>query len=422
MNSLTRLVGFSVVLLLVFVVAALAAQGWLHRQTNLLRGEVIETRKAQLVAALQLMPRPVERWDDEYRRALGTLVNGTLTVHPDGAAPPQRPASGPASFYFDQKIGETGAPAIARLTFAAPPMSRLLSAHQRITVGLLLLGGVLVGVGGFLAILSRRHPSSDPGTRSPWQATRAEMGSLEQLAKTSVAQGQALDHERVGRRRAEEDAQLKEGLLNRSIEERVGLGRDLHDGIIQSLYAVGLTLESVRGLVKTNPGEVDSRLQQCTDALNNTIREVRAYITGLAPDHLRRASFTQALGGLLNDLGMSQEINFDIKVDDEAAGLLSAEQVNESLQIAREAVSNALRHGGASSIMLRLHKSDREVCLLVQDNGTGFDASRRREGGHGLGNMEARAARVGAQTVITSRPGEGTRVVITLPLLQSSTL
>ena len=421
MNSLTRLVGFSVLLLLIFVVAALAAQGWLRRQTQLLRTEVLETRKAQFIAALELVPRPIEQWDEAYRRNLGTLVNGTVTLYRD-APTPAPPTGEPAPFFVDHRIGDPSRPAVVRLTFAAPPMSRLLGAHQRVMVGLLLLGGVLVGVGAFLTILTRRNNNPDQGTRSPWQRTRAEMGSLEQLAKTSVAQRQALDDERVGRRRAEEDAELKQGLLARSIEERIGLGRDLHDGIIQSLYAVGLTLESVRHLAKTNPGEIDARLEQCREALNNTIREVRAYIMGLAPDHLRRASFTQALGSVLNDLGMGQEISFDVKVDDEASSLLSPEQVNDSLQIAREAVSNAIRHGGASSIVLRLHKSDREVCLLVQDNGTGFDSSRRRDGGHGLGNMEARATRVGARTAISSRPGEGTRVVVTLPLLQPASL
>ncbi len=71
-------------------------------------------------------------------------------------------------------------------------------------------------------------------------------------------------------------------------------------------------------------------------------------------------------------------------------------------------------------ITLRLHKSDREICLLVQDNGTGFDSSQRRDGGHGLGNMHARAQRLGATTTITSQRGEGTRVVVTLPVLQVS--
>jgi len=191
--------------------------------------------------------------------------------------------------------------------------------------------------------------------------------------------------------------------------------------MIQSLYAVGLTLESVRGLVKDNPAEADRRLERCRENLNNTIREVREYITGLAPDRLQRTGFTQALETLLSELSAGGSVSFDIKVDDEATTLLSSEQVTETLQIAREAVSNAIRHGGASMITLRLHKSDREVCLLVQDDGTGFDATRRREGGHGLGNMHARAKRVGAATAITSQPGEGTRVVVTLPLLQPAT-
>jgi signal transduction histidine kinase len=246
------------------------------------------------------------------------------------------------------------------------------------------------------------------------------MGGLEQLAKNSVAQSQALHLEREERRRAEEDALLKQGLLNQSLEARIGLGRDLHDGIIQSLYAVGLTVESVRSLVKTDPAEADRRLALCCENLNKTIREVRSYITGLAPEHVQRASFTQALETVLSELSTGSSVSFDVKVDDEATALLSPEQVTETLQIAREAVSNAIRHGGASVVTLRVHKSDREICLLVQDNGTGFDPSQRRDGGHGLGNMHARAKRVGASTAITSQQGEGTRVVVTLPMLQSS--
>jgi signal transduction histidine kinase len=178
-----------------------------------------------------------------------------------------------------------------------------------------------------------------------------------------------------------------------------------------------LTLESARSLVKENPGEADRRLEQCRESLNGTIRDVRHYISGLAPENLRRAGFTQALQSLFTELGAGRDVTFDLKVDDEATALLSPEQSTEALQIAREAVSNALRHGGASLITLRLHKSDQEVCLLVQDNGTGFDASKRREGGHGLNNMQARAQRVGANTTITSKPGEGTRVVVMLTMV-----
>jgi signal transduction histidine kinase len=152
--------------------------------------------------------------------------------------------------------------------------------------------------------------------------------------------------------------------------------------------------------------------------LNEAIRDVRAYIVGLAPENLRRAGFAHGLSALLGELRAGRDAEFDMKIDDEAAALLTPEQSIEALQIAREAVSNALRHGGATRITLRMHKGDREVCLLVQDNGAGFNADRRRDGGHGLGNMRARAERIGGSLRVSSTPGEGARVLATLPVLQ----
>jgi len=242
------------------------------------------------------------------------------------------------------------------------------------------------------------------------------MGTLAKLAESSVAQGAELSRERDVRRRAEEDVQLKQHLLAQSLDEKIRLGRDLHDGIIQSLYAVGLTLESLRALMKADPAAAESRLEQTRAALNATIRDVRTYITGLAPDNLKRASFGQALQSLLAELRAGRVVQFDIKVDDEATALLTPEQTVEALQIAREAVSNALRHGGASVVTVRVHKGDREVGLLVQDNGTGFESGGGHEGGHGLFNMQARAESIGARLRLTSQPHEGTRVVLTLPV------
>jgi signal transduction histidine kinase len=123
---------------------------------------------------------------------------------------------------------------------------------------------------------------------------------------------------------------------------------------------------------------------------------------------------------MLGELRAGTEAKFDMQIDDDAAALLTPEQSIEALQIAREAVSNAIRHGRATRITLRMHKGDREVCLLVHDNGSGFNAARQREGGHGLGNMRARAERIGASLRVTSAPGEGARVLATLPVLETS--
>jgi signal transduction histidine kinase len=296
---------------------------------------------------------------------------------------------------------------------ATPPAAaRAVEATRRIAFPLALTGVALAAA--LLASLAFRRPAS-ADSKPPFATARAEFGTLARLAETSLAQGEALAHERDVRRRAEQDALLNQQLLNRSLEEKIRLGRDLHDGIIQSLYAAGLSLESARALAKSNPAEAGRLLGQCRDNLNQTIRDVRAYITGLAPENLRQAGFAQAIATLAAELGAGREVRFDLKIDDAATALLSPDQNTETLQIAREAISNALRHGRASLITVRLHTGDGGVGLLVQDDGAGFDPA-HRAAGHGLENIRARADRLGATLRVESQPGSGTRVIVTLPV------
>jgi signal transduction histidine kinase len=253
----------------------------------------------------------------------------------------------------------------------------------------------------------------------PLAQARSEIGALAKLAESSVAQSQALATERDNRQRAEENALLNQQLLNRSLEEQIRLGRDLHDGIIQSLYAAGLVIESSRTLAKTDPVEADRRLAQLLQTLNQTIRDVRTYIVGLAPENLRQNSFGQAMDSLVTELGSGREVRFDLKIDDAASAQLSPAQSTEALHVSREAMSNSLRHGNATRITVRLHSAENEVCLLIQDNGIGFDTAQRTRSGHGLRNMEARATDLGASVRIESRKAEGTRVILTFPLKQA---
>jgi signal transduction histidine kinase len=414
MNSLARLIGYSALLIAVFLATALAAQSWLQRQTDGLRAEAIEKKHQQFLKTVALVTPAGTAVDSAALRRVADAIGATI-----------RPASELVSVNASDAVtllsfNETlpGLPAV-RVTFALPPGSRLLGSQHRLALGLLLLVALIVSIVVLLIIIPSR-PTAPGGTTTPWSSTRTEMGGLARLAKTSAAQSVALDTERDSRRRAEEDLALKGQELNRSLEEKVRLGRDLHDGMIQSLYALGLTLESVRTLIRTNPAEADQRLAQCATALNTTIREVRTHITGLAPDELQRAGFAGALEASLFELRAGRSVSFDIKIDEDAALLLSPTQTTETLQIAREAVSNALRHGGASLINLRVHQNETEVCLLVQDNGTGFDAARRQSDGHGLGNMHARAARMGATLRLTSQSGQGARIVLTVPASAST--
>ncbi len=411
MNSLPRLIGYSVLLLLGLVGAGLLARGWLQRQTAQIRTELVDEKRQQFADLLAALP--VDPKAPGFDRSLpvhAKLLGVQIVVTPN----PGVLLRVPTDLEFDYSV-QPLAPqnGTAHVTVSMSPTLRQAMVNERLLLGLVVVVPAVAAL--LVGIVLLGH--SRAGTVAPFATqSHAETGTLEHLARTSVAQGQELDRERDERRRAEEDALLNQRRLSQSLEEKIRLGRDLHDGIIQSLYAVGLTLESARDLARTDPAESDRRLDQCRDSLNATIREVRTYLLGLAPENLRHAGFTQAVLTLTEELRAGREVAFDLRIDEDATGLLTEAQSADLLQIGREAISNSLRHGRATAVTLRLHRSDHEVCLLVQDNGAGFDQT-KRSSGHGLGNMQARAAGLGASLQLESRPGKGARLLVTVPIL-----
>jgi signal transduction histidine kinase len=299
---------------------------------------------------------------------------------------------------------------VTRTGSTRTPAVRLVEFSQRAAFPLALTGVALAtGLLASLALISNRNSAPPEISKA-----RTEIDALTQLAKTSAAQHQELAQERSERQRAEADASLNQQRLSEAAEDKVRLGRDLHDGIIQSLYAAGLTIESARAVAASDPEEADRRLSQCRERLNLTIRDVRAYIAGLAPEQVRQAGFTQAVEVIVEELSAGRDVEFEFRIDDSATNLLSAEQTTEALQIAREAISNSLRHSDAKHITVRLHSGEGMVSLLVQDDGRGFDQTGARAG-YGLRNMQARAAQNGGTLRLESAVGKGTRVVLTLP-------
>jgi signal transduction histidine kinase len=416
MPSLARLLVMSAVLLGLFLAAVLVAQGWLRRQDDRLRAEAITTRRAQFQQAAALLPASPATWTERQRAQLAGAIDAEVTVLAPGSVAPETPA-GNLGFVAELAAAGTVAPTRVAVSFALPPLLRLPLIHFRTWAFLLVLALAIMLLFIALGTLWPRQIASTAGdSRTPWRVTKGEMGSLEQLAKVSAAQSTALAEARDVQQRTEQDLLLNQRLLNQSLEEKIRLGRDLHDGLIQSLYAAGLTLESIRPLITEKPAEADRRLEQCLTQLNAAIRDVRNYITGLAPNELRRLSFGAAIELFIRELRAGRDVEFRPTIDEDAAAALPADRTLEVLQIAREAISNSLRHGGATSLSVRLHRSGDEVGLLIQDNGTGFDAERRAGTGHGLGNMHARAAHLGAVLRIDSRPGDGTRVVLTIPV------
>jgi signal transduction histidine kinase len=203
-----------------------------------------------------------------------------------------------------------------------------------------------------------------------------------------------------------EVAQLREG--------RERLGRDLHDHIIQSIYAVGLNLEDSRQNL-IDPAKTEERLKTALAEINEVIRELRNVILGLETSTIQPQEFRTALKSLALTLGHANSTRVRLNIDQDALDKLSPAQATELVHIAREAISNSIRHGQAETTTLSLHRYQDWVRFAVEDDGKGFDGEQRETKGFGLRNMAKRAEGLGAKFTISAQEGLGTRIVLDIP-------
>ncbi|MFA6960079.1 MAG: ATP-binding protein [Opitutaceae bacterium] len=304
-------------------------------------------------------------------------------------------------------------------TAAYPTRSDLNAYHADQQKALLLVVAVSFGSLILMAVASGSRWGSFHDTTARIRS-REDMHQVEHLAKTAVAHEEALRHERAERQRTDENLHIQQLLLNQALGEKIRLGRDLHDGVIQSLYATGLTLESSRQRRAADPAAADALFERGVQLLNDNIREIRAYISSLSQSQpSARHDFSNALAVLVENLKGDRTTEFVIRIDEGAEVRLSPTQLPDLLQIVHEAVSNALRHGNASQVTIRLHEDGDRLALMVQDNGAGFDPSTVSSEGHGLVNFRARASSLHSEFRLESQPGEGCRLVLTFPALPS---
>jgi len=201
------------------------------------------------------------------------------------------------------------------------------------------------------------------------------------------------------------------------VDERLRISRDLHDGIIQSIYAVSLSLEDATELISDDPAEATRRVDRAIDRLHTAIADIRTMIVGLGP------AGEGGLGGVLDSMahelfdGLNVDLDVDLSGADALQASISPEIAHEVIQIAREALTNVARHSGATRASLSLIVNDGAATLEVCDEGTGFDPDRRLGASHfGLANLRDRAAALAGSLAIRSGPGIGTRIILTLPL------
>ena len=199
--------------------------------------------------------------------------------------------------------------------------------------------------------------------------------------------------------------------------DRERIARELHDGVIQALFAVGLGLQGTAALLQDEAAA--SRLQQAIAEIDRVIGDLRNYIFGLRPDVLGGTGISEALGQLAHEFeertGIPVAIDVDVTLEQPLAGVAT-----HIVQMTRESLSNVARHAQATTSRVSLLRSGDLAVLEIDDDGVGFDADGDTRAGMGLANLRTRAESLGARLTLASAPGEGTTVRISVPLRAGS--
>jgi signal transduction histidine kinase len=213
----------------------------------------------------------------------------------------------------------------------------------------------------------------------------------------------------------EEHTKEREALLQQAIDasdaERKRIASDLHDGVVQTLAGLAFSL-AARGSGRTE----DPQLLEAADTLRSSVTDLRTLMIEIAPPDLGETGVDGALRKLLEPLPAR---GIEVELDASTATHLPPDKTSLVFRVAQEAIRNVVNHSQATKVITKLRFVDGTVTLQVDDNGRGFsaaDRSRRREEGHvGLHLLNNAVEASSGQLSLTSEPGHGTSLMLTLP-------
>lgn len=216
-----------------------------------------------------------------------------------------------------------------------------------------------------------------------------------------------------------ENARLSEqGRYVMLASERDRIAREMHDGVVQSLFSISLGLELCKKQVQRDPAAVAGRLDELQEHLNTAMTELRRFIYDLRPMKLAELGMVGAIEYWIREITSGRDIHGKLVVCDELPRMTPAQEAC-LYRVAKEAVSNTVRHSGASSFVVRIECRPDRICLEVVDDGCGFDVGESLDGPDGrlgLRSIRERVTREGGRLRVDSAPGRGSTITVELPV------
>jgi PAS domain S-box-containing protein len=216
------------------------------------------------------------------------------------------------------------------------------------------------------------------------------------------------ERERLARNLREQTAALAAG------EERAHLARELHDSVTQALFSMTLLTRTTEMLLERDPGGAREKLGTLRDLQREALAEMRALIFELRPGNLEQDGLVRALK--THTAALQGRIGLPIVVTSDLEERLPIEIEDVVYRIAQEGLHNVVKHAGARQVRVEIERQPSGLRLRIVDDGRGFDPTRIPEGHLGLAGMRARAAKVGGELSIRSRPGSGSTVEVFVPV------
>jgi len=253
----------------------------------------------------------------------------------------------------------------------------------------------------------RRFQIIDGFRQSPGKPAQRRAFLAQGIPYDTTESVPCLRREKVGSNLASA-LKASEQRLSALFHDRSRIGRDLHDTVLPALYEIGVSLEQTRRLQKGMPPTGQLGYDQAAQQVNKLIQDIRQMILGMESDNIESFSLVSELQALAKTVEQVSELRMRVEADQAAEEILTGEEARELVAIAREALSNSLRHARATRIDVALRHIGSRVQLSIRDNGSGFDIEHGQAKGIGFAHMKVRVRKIGGRLDIQSTVGLGT--------------